>query len=589
MLIDVRNELSEMRTNRDGIENRFNRNQKLLYEFMIREDRTNLPNFWTLINSSVDEIIESFDGSSRYIPDAASGKAGKLRLYNQLSAVYNQENFKINRQLQRKLAISDATAYGTGVRFDGYLNLDKAGSFNGWITEHVHLLDFFYDSSAQQWYDPVGRIGAKKCIRRRWYPRGDAFKALFSDSDYNQKVVNEAAKADETLTREADATVEIGGDAGERTVDENQPRHLVQVLEYWDKDHLIIQPANTDKPIYTGENPYGFLPFVVYNLYNTYNKRYPPGLIDILAPLLLQKDMIVNFFMYNSKLSSVPWIAVDEEATGIMAGDELIPGVQPMDLSNGKDIRQAIQPIQIPNTSAASLNALTYLEDEITSAAGIDTRALISTRPELATKIKKKEQTEVKRLRNAIKAMMLQAETEVAMKAGSIITKFVFADTKDILINDHQEKDGELIKREGVAATIAIDPTDWKNLPFDVIIKSKLEDSISEEERRNTLLRALEMSIQASQTAPEFAQKINLPELYTQIFKTFSDLDIEQIIMKDEEEGMDLKNLTRENLIEKKPDEVSDIQGQLFSQINKSKSHIDQAALLKSLANTAGV
>ncbi len=539
----VQSRLSDMRNARSNYQKIWRISNRRRYSFLNEGRAFYPPTMWTITNDLSQEIISAFDGNIKVEPTSV-GKPDLM--YTLLSNVYNKENNKVNVQLEREVAIQNAVCYRIGVLFEGYLDNQKEGSFEGLITESVDPRDFFIDDSAQIWYDPLGYRGAKDCIRRRWYSASNV-REVFSDSKYNQKAVDMAIGNVKEMG--AKGTPYANNNQGQylnrdiqSTMNDVMPidrygNHFIQVLEYWSNDRLIIEFDNASGiPVYDGENPYGMLPFTVYSLFNTGESIYTPSMIDIAQPIVSRKDVMTNLMYLSAKLNQTPLIYADSK-TGLVSGQEIIGGVQTVKLEDKEDIRQSIQQIQLGGISSSSQYMSDYLENELISATKIDPKSLRTTPQETATKTKRKIETELKNVRNIVTTMMKGAEQYRAILRCKNILKYVFADTKDVLVNDvKQLPDGELVSSRGTQTPITINPDDWENFEFNVEIKSTNENEIEKEEKINQSLRLLEIINAYRQDpllSPEEKKKANIVALMEEIVENIPLIDTTKVFAQD--------------------------------------------------------
>lgn len=521
----------DMEVEKDDFDDRWEINNRRKFSFLINDGATHLPNAWVVANDITEEITNEFDGSVAFVPTIESSVREGFQ-HEQLSRIYNQENQKINVQKERHGAIYDAVCYGIGVLFEGYISVDDPDvddAFKGLITERVDPRDFFIDDHAVQFFDPQGINGANDCIRRRRYSK-PVFKRLFSRAPFDQGVVERVLKGGGI--GDSRDNFSIINEERENVAQEDE----IELLEYWDDDNLIIQPRFSTEILYKGPNPYGKKPFVVYVTSVEFETIYPPSVLELIAPILKQKDIAVNYWKELTKLLATPVIFADEE-TGLIAGQALKGGVQTMTL-DGVDIRQKVQQVQLGNDPSPLINLISFLDDEFTVASGKDVKALLAAPQELATQTKQKIATQVKRLRGIIRTMMQDAESQRAMLRGRNIIKFIFNKKRDVLINDFTTMEsGELRALAGSQATIEINDQDWKEFEFNVIIKSKAEDEVTKEKTRDQLNTLVNSLTQFFQQFPELRETFNPEEFVKQWLETWPDLDISQLFRKDEGES----------------------------------------------------
>jgi len=513
----------------DDFDDRWERNNRRKFSFLRNDGAVHLANSWVVCNGIAEEVTNEFDGSVVFIPTAESTVKEGFQ-YDRLTKIYNQETKKINTEKERKGAIFDSICYGIGVLFEGYLETDNKDVFVGLMSQRIDVRDFFMDDEATKYYDPLGIDGAQDCIRRRRYKR-EVFESLFSKEPFNVAAVKNTAKGGGTGDTREDQT-EINLNEQEHESDK------IEVLEYWSKDQHLIATTNGSELIFDGKNPYGRLPFVVYTPHLEFETLYPPSVLELVAPVLKQKDISVNMWSNLVKLLSTPIIFAADD-TGLTAGQELRGGVQPVDLKKGINIQEKIQQVQLGNDPAFLQQYIAFLNDEFTVASGQDINALLAKPQELATQTKQKVATQVKRLRGIITTMMVDAESQRAMLRSRSIIRFIFNKDRDILINDFAlTADDKLRSSISSQAKIEIQSKDWEGFEYSVIIRPASEDEVTQEETRNQLLRMAEIFFESIfPIFPELKEKFSADTFLQQIMDTFPQLDTSELFAKEESES----------------------------------------------------
>lgn len=548
---EIMERIGQMATAKANFDERWRKNHDREFLFMESDDEFfSFPNAWVLIQQTANDVVEAIDGSINLQPTIETVLRHGDRQYDEMSKMYNQANKSINVKPQRKLMARDALSVGIGILFEGYLR-NKDFKFTGLITERIDPRDMFLDDSALIHYDPVGISGIKECVRRRWYPR-KAFADIFKDEDFAQSVVRDVEKngsSEEFMSREVQNTPNNENrdyDAG-YTENENTQRGLVKVWEYWTDKELVMIVDGNEEPLFRGENPYERIPFAFYSPYLTAETLYGPSLLEVMTPVLMIKDIIMNLWYMNAKLSAMPLVFVSQ-ATGLTKGTEYEPGFQPVDLSSTEDMSKHVQEVRVGETSQTLTSFYDRIvENERIEHGGKDTQALKNRPGELATQTKKKELMEEKSVSGLANDFMIGGETQRAIIRIHNIIKFPLSKTKDVLINDFtQDENDKLKSAKGSFSILKIDPKSWENFEFNVIIESAFETKLESEAIRDDLMRLLEVFeriLGNPGISPDFKEKVRFDALTEQILKTFPAIDTSEIFVKEEIKGVLTKSI----------------------------------------------
>lgn len=583
----VSQRFDDMRSARSDFDQRWRRNNEDYYSYRIPDlnGELGLPTVKTIVDKYVSEIARN-DDSVIFKPTIE--KKSENKQYEQLTKVFNQEEDAPNIDLQKKLAKKDACIYGIGVIFEGYINTGEVGSFSGLITERVDPRDCFFDESALVHHDRYGNTGMADFIRRRYYPAQN-FKKAFSSPIYNQKAVKEAAK--NFTVKQQENTSEV---------DDQHDQDLIEVYEYWSKDKLIIVPTNTGNPIFDGKNPYGDIPFVIYVVDLDAETLYPSSIPEIIAPITSQIELLYRVWYQNTKLSAANIIFADED-TGLIPGADMRSGIQLAKL-DGQDIRTKIQQFSIENKSPQIQTYMNFLDDLLTISSSVDRRALLSKPDELATQTKVKTATELKRILDIINTITISADEQRALLRAKNIIKFVFAKTKDVIINDvKEEKSGSFKDVKGSNVTININPSDWVDFEFNVKVEPKVENDQEKQEELRSIMefyQTTQLILSDPNTPQDIRQRFNYEVLIEEIASKFPSIDLSKIfeqkdsksrLKNDLEKAMRGESFSPEIKTQEEKDEtVSSVSKTLASEKDPIKKMNLAKFLLKSNAKNIG-
>ena len=517
--VSVSLRLSQMQTARGDFENAWQRANDIYNVYLVDDGNIHSPEAKIVVDFLTDEILKAFNGDIDLTPSLMNYSKANKKALATLSRVYNQENKKINVQLERKKAVKNMLRYRFGVVFEGYFRASDVDSFDGLITESVDPRHFFDDESSSKFYDPTGFDGSRDCIRRRPMST-QSFKDMYLNDGFDKKKVQEVLDA---AGAGADVDLNMKGKLDDETTG------IINVLEYWSNDEVIFHAMGKD--FYKAENPYGRLPFVVYVRDSEQETKYPPSLIEVMAPLLQMEDLMLNLTYEQEKLN-IPYILADA-ASGLVDGQQLEAGViNTIENQTQGDIRQMVQEVRVGGATPNAYNLINLIEDRKRNVAKIDTRSLRDRPDETLGHAKIKQSMQAKEIINQIESMMIGAEQQRAALRLSNIIQYLFSEERDVLVHDVAETSDDLVQKKGSSSLLKINPDDWKGIDYSIIIKNKLVADIERQEDRNSMIELFQTAVQFLQSGvldqqeQERARK-QVSQLFDQIIETYPEIEID--------------------------------------------------------------
>ena len=459
-------------------------------------------------------------------------------------------------------AIESAVDYGTGIIWNGVAKIEreispvdvenpslflskdkkeKVCTYFGLSPEVVDIRDFFPDPSAKVDHDPTGQTGMDWAYRRKIYSL-DSFKKIFGSGQYkNIDKVRGVSFESIAGQFERDETKAEGEEKG------GQDLQYVAVYEGVDvvlDEQVYI--AN-DVLIYEGANPYAHkeIPVVLYYNYKRDDSVWGISELEINAPYIFIKELLINLVIDNAKFSQQPVLAVNGDLNFDPDEFRLEQGaIWNFTGLNGGSVRDAIVPLTFGSAVEPAMAVKQMIEDHQIQQTGDDSRSLMAQPNELATQTMAKRQALQKRIRKNVMLNSIRSETIMVHQMFSNIHQFLSAPFVDmsgntvyheIYVDDYsavQRNATSKVKLEPMRGHVGVFKLNSKvinpsKIRFQVI--EKVDDTIKKEVEMQGLQWWMQTIFTFAQAQPELIKSLDLAMLAKQTGSYFSGLDTEAI------------------------------------------------------------
>lgn len=448
----------------------------------------------------------------------------------------------INEESNKKLAEDDAWQHafteGTGYMYKGYHRLvtENHVKYDNIVHISIDPRSLFPDPNATQMHDPTGYSGARYVF---WHRRMN-YSTWITNTQNNPQYKNQFSvrvSVDSTTqyhSNEEDAQGDFG-------------RVMLDVYEMWNPElewtykgknmkgvHAIFTSLQGDVTEHFIEEWDKDIPIVPYYAEKRDDSFYgiPPALK--LAPLIIQKDTLINLALKGIKMETQSPIVVDKEA-GYNAQIHKVSPNAIWELKN--DQRVPIQnlitraPFQAVGMGDMQMFN-TMLDDELTIASSVDRRALFLSPNELATQTRAKQESALKRMARLIKHNIRRAEKKSAEIELGIIKDFLakkkkLFDKKGNVVERYRKMKvrGYIAVTSGLLGkevpdlvpTMAQAPSmyelteDLFDIDYNVVIKDEVEKVGMDEDTRGRLLQFYQLK--ATNPTPEAMEELKQLEV----------------------------------------------------------------------------
>ena len=449
----------------------------------------------------------------------------------------------INEVTNKQLADDDAWLHafteGTGYVYKGYHRLvcgegtERRVKYDNMVHISIDPRSLFPDPNATQMHDPTGYSGARYVF---WHRRMNYSTWLYNTKENPQfKNSFDVKPSVDAITQYHSNDEDAQGDFG---------RVMLDIYEMWNPElewvkdgkkvkgcHAIFTSLSGDVTEHFCEEWNKEIPIVSYYAEKRDDSFYgiPPALK--LAPLIVQKDTLLNLALKGIKMETQAPIIMDKEA-GYNAQTHKVAPNAVWELRN--DQRLPIQNLisRAPFQTAGMADFQMFnsmLDDEITIASSVDRRSLFLSPNELATQTRAKQESALKRMSRIIKGNIRRAEKKAAEIELCIIREFLAKKQKlfnksggevqryrKIKVRGYLAMTSGLLKDEvpELIPTMSKAPSMYElteNLldeEYHVVVKDEVEKVGMDEDTRGRLLQFYQLKTANPNQTPESMEEI---------------------------------------------------------------------------------
>jgi hypothetical protein len=465
--------------------------------------------FHQQVEGRKDEITENFPvaslRASTYRDRSAGEKAkGKERVLEAMDE-------EIGIEAKREALAEDIAVCGMGITFEDVCIRKTASSKERRVIDTiiVNPRDLYWDETARDFDE------CRDFVWRRQMPYS-TFLCLYSGKFDTGKVNPAKVGADGKMEMVDAETYWTQRETEEQKTD---LEYVVRINDYFNDEFGFRLVVANGEMLWCEKTCPRFSAY--YNL-KMNDSVGGVGIIEEIAPEVFALDTITQLAFINAKnqLQSMIIAAPD---VGLHAGLKLQAGgvFALTGMTETGKVQDAFSEITLGKIPNEFFNMREVFLDNLSVSSQMDQRALLANPNQLATQTKAKQQSFAKRGRRLQRGLMWRSEKrrwEIRLK---LLNEYIAPMRQEYYIDGYFVLQGDsdspkFIKDSAANGVYRLRP-DNANVEAEVIVTSKSNKAIMEEEEKKQLLQMFGMTIQAMQADPEFAQSVQLKSLHRAI------------------------------------------------------------------------